>query len=126
MFDTVLVADRGVVAARVVNALRSLGVKVVSVHSGADRDAEHVRAADESVLLGDETGYADVVRVIEAAQQSRAQAVHPGVGPLAEDPGAAAAVRTAGLAWFEGRVEELEGEALAAALEQEMQVVGER
>ncbi len=115
VFEVVLVADRGDVAARLLRACGSLGVKAVGVHSDADRDAPHVDAADESVPLGADDGgdpYGDVTRIVEAAQQSRAEAVHPGAGPLAADPEAAAAVRAAGLAWVDAHPPYAEGDAL--------------
>ncbi|MCW2623148.1 MAG: acetyl/propionyl-CoA carboxylase subunit alpha [Frankiales bacterium] len=102
MFDSVLVADRGPGAERLLQALQDLGVKAIGVYTDADRDAPHVALADEAVLLGDAAGYADPLRVVEAARQSGAQAVHPGTGPLSGHPGARELAERAGLAWLEG------------------------
>ena len=99
MFDTVLVADRGEIARRVVRTCQRLNIKAVSVHSDADAKAPHATEADESVLLGPAGAYLDQVRVIEAARQTGAQAVHPGYGFLAENPVFADAVVEAGLTW---------------------------
>lgn len=113
MFDTpldaVLVADRGPVAMRLIEALQGLGVKAIAVHTGGDAHAEHVKTADESVLLADD-GYADVVQVVEAARQSNAHGVHPGAGPLAGSIDALRAVRAAGLVWLDALDEGLAGQ----------------
>lgn len=100
MFQVVLVADSGAVAARLLEAYGELGVKAVGIGSADEQDALHLRAADEVVLLRDSGGYADVEQVVEAALRSRAQAVHPGAGPLATDPLAPALVEDAGLAFL--------------------------
>ena len=100
MFDTVLIADRGDTALLVVRACQRLGIKAVSVHADADAKDPHATEADESVLLGDLSSYADDVAVLEAARQAGAQAVHPGAGPLAHSDAFAQAVEEAGLAWI--------------------------
>lgn len=112
--DSVLVADRGPVASSVLQALQSLGVKAIAVHVSADAHTEHVRVADESVLLGDD-GYGDLVQVLEAARQSRAHAIHPGAGPLAGSAQAVRAAQQAGLVWLDALGET--PEALVASLE---------
>jgi acetyl/propionyl-CoA carboxylase alpha subunit len=103
VFETVLVADRGVTALRVVRTCERLGVQAVAVHADDDARSPHVRAADEAVPLGGsgvhET-YGDRRKVLEAARRSGAQGVHPGAGVLALDESFARAVLDAGLAWL--------------------------
>ncbi|QEV18206.1 acetyl-CoA carboxylase biotin carboxylase subunit [Streptomyces alboniger] len=103
MFSTVLVANRGEIAVRVIRTLRALGIRSVAVFSDADADARHVREADTAVRLGPAPAaesYLSVERILEAAATSGAQAIHPGYGFLAENAGFAQACADAGLTFI--------------------------
>ena len=100
MFDTVLIANRGEIAVRVLRTLRRLGIRAVAVHSDADAGARHVCEADVAVRLGPapaRESYLSIERLLEAALATGAQAVHPGYGFLAENTAFAQACADAGL-----------------------------
>ena len=103
MFDTILIANRGEIALRVIRACREMGIKSVAVHSTADADAMHVRMADDSVCIGpapSSESYLSKSAIISACEISGAQAVHPGYGFLSENAAFAQALEDHGLVFI--------------------------
>jgi acetyl-CoA carboxylase, biotin carboxylase subunit len=103
MFESLLVANRGEIARRVIRTARRMGIRAIAVYSEADAGLPYVREADEAVLIGPApaaSSYLDARAVLEAARQTGAAAIHPGYGFLAENAEFAAAVIDAGLTWI--------------------------
>ena len=99
----VLIANRGEIAVRIARGCRDAGLASVAVYASADRDAVHVRTADEALPLDGATlaeTYLDISQVLRAAAESGADALHPGYGFLAESAEFAQAVLDAGLTWI--------------------------
>ena len=103
MFTKILIANRGEIAVRIIRACEELGVSTVAVYSELDRDAAHVRRADEAFLLGPgpaAKSYLNVERLLDAVERSGAEAVHPGYGFLAENAGFAAMLEERGITFI--------------------------
>jgi 3-methylcrotonyl-CoA carboxylase alpha subunit len=102
MMRSLLIANRGEIACRIIRTARRLGVRTVAVYSDADRSALHVREADEAVHIGPSPAresYLVGEKIIAAARETGAEAIHPGYGFLSEDADFAEAVEAAGLVW---------------------------
>ena len=100
MFESLLIANRGEIACRVISTARQLGIRTIAVFSEADRSALHVEMADEAYLLGPapaRESYLNIERIIEVARKSSAQAIHPGYGFLSENAEFARACQDAGV-----------------------------
>ncbi|MEO1638993.1 MAG: biotin carboxylase N-terminal domain-containing protein [Pseudomonadota bacterium] len=103
MFDTILIANRGEIACRLIRTARAIGVRTVAVYSDADARALHVREADQAVRLGPAPAAESYLRgdlIIAAALETGAQAIHPGYGFLSENPDFVEAVEAAGLTFI--------------------------
>lgn len=111
MFDTILIANRGEIACRIIRTLGAMGIRSVAVYSDADAGAPHVRLADVAVRIGPAPAaqsYLDIDAVIRAAQQTGAAAIHPGYGFLSENATFARACAEAGIVFIGPGVEALE------------------
>jgi acetyl-CoA/propionyl-CoA carboxylase biotin carboxyl carrier protein len=103
VFQKVLIANRGEIAIRVARTLKEMGVGSVAVYSEIDRDAPHVRAADEAFLIGPAVpaeSYLNIPKIIETAKEAGAEGIHPGYGFLAENAEMARACDEAGITWI--------------------------
>ena len=103
MFKKILVANRGEIAIRIMRACRELGLKTVAVYSDADKNAIHVQHADEAIHIGDSSpneSYLDMDKIIHAAKQTNADAIHPGYGFLSENASFAGKVASAKLTFI--------------------------
>ncbi len=103
MFEKILIANRGEIACRVIKTARKMGIKTVAVYSDADRQALHVKMADEAVHIGPppaNQSYIVIDKVMQAVRDTGAQAVHPGYGFLSENPKFAKALEAEGVAFI--------------------------
>jgi len=99
-FDTILIANRGEITCRIIRTARAMGYRTVAVYTDPDAGAPHVLAADAAVHIGPAMAYLDGARIVEAAQQTGAGAIHPGYGFLSENAGFARACDAAGLVFI--------------------------
>ena len=88
MYEKILIANRGEIAVRIIRACRNMGIRSVAVYSKEDRDALHVKLADQRVCIGDgpvRNSYLNMDRIIQAAINTKADAIHPGFGFLSDN-----------------------------------------
>lgn len=102
LFDTVLIANRGEIARRIIRTLDSLGMRSVAIYSSADADAPHVTEADQAVYLGETPAdsYLNIPKIIQAAKDTGAQAIHPGYGFVSENVEMVRACQEAGITFI--------------------------
>ncbi|NQY98025.1 MAG: ATP-grasp domain-containing protein [Henriciella sp.] len=111
MISSLLIANRGEIACRILRTCRALGIRGIAVYSDADARAKHVREADEAVWIGASAAtesYLDADRIIAAAKDVGAEAIHPGYGFLSENASFARAVENAGLIWVGPKADTIE------------------
>lgn len=108
MFQSVLIANRGEIAIRIIRACRDMGLKSIAVYSDADKNALHTRLADQAVYIGESLAtmsYLNTEAILKAAKEAKAGAIHPGYGFLSENPDFAQAVVDAGFYWIGPRAD---------------------
>ena len=111
MFEKVLIANRGEIAIRVARTLKEMGIGSIAVYSEIDRDAPHVREADEAFLIGPAVpaeSYLNIPKIIDTAKEAGAEAIHPGYGFLAENADFARACAEAGIVFIGPPAEAIE------------------
>jgi 3-methylcrotonyl-CoA carboxylase alpha subunit len=127
MFDRILIANRGEIACRVIRTARRLGVRTVAVYSDADRDALHVKLADEAMRIGPAAAresYLNGDAILEAARLAHAEAIHPGYGFLSENGSFATACRKAGIVFIGPSAEAISAMGDKAAAKRLMEKAG--
>jgi acetyl-CoA carboxylase biotin carboxylase subunit len=119
LFKKVLIANRGEIAVRIIKACQEMGIKTIAIYSDVDKDAPHVHLSDETVNLGDPTpiqSYLNIPKIIKIAQETKAEAIHPGYGFLAENPDFASSCEDIGIKFIgpNPKVISLMGDKIAA------------
>ena len=102
MFKSILIANRGEIARRLIKAARRLGIKTYAVYSEVDKNSMHTKEADVAVCIGQaesKKSYLNIKKVIEVARENKIEAIHPGYGFLSENAKFARAVQKEGLIW---------------------------
>ena len=97
-FSTILVANRGEIASRVIRSAQKMGIKCVAIYVEADKNAPYLAQADQSIKL--DTSYLDADAILNAAKVSHSEAIHPGYGFLSENAKFASSVEQSGLVWI--------------------------
>lgn len=111
MFQTILIANRGEIACRIIKTARAMGIRTVAIYSSVDKDALHVKLADLAFCVGDapaKDSYLNIERILEIAKKSQAQAINPGYGFLSENPKFAKACADANVVFIGPSVEAIE------------------
>lgn len=111
MFNKILIANRGEIACRIIKTARSMGIHSVAVYSSVDKDSLHVQLADSAFYVGEavaKDSYLNIDHIIKAAQESGAEAIHPGYGFLSENPGFAKACEEAGIIFIGPSIDAME------------------
>lgn len=127
MLSSLLIANRGEIACRIIRTARRLGIRTVAVHSSADANALHVRSADEAVPIGPSPAWESYLvgeKIIAAAKRTGAEAIHPGYGFLSENADFAQAVMEAGLIWVGPHPDSIRAMGLKDAAKMLMQKAG--